>query len=151
LRDECRFTHAYLVLDDGQCIEAMPAGARITPLAGRTGPGYAYARLPLTAEQRANICAARTLRGTPYSFADYAALSAKHLGVPTPLLRRYISSSKRMICSQLVDYALCAYALDDAADPDSGFHLFKDGRLPQDVTPGGLFWQAGALGQIAWW
>lgn len=34
-----------------------------------------------------------------------------------------------MICSQLVDQALA----------DAGFHVFDDGRLPQDVVPAELF------------
>ena len=34
-----------------------------------------------------------------------------------------------MICSQLADQALT----------DAGFHVFDDGRLPQDVVPAELF------------
>jgi hypothetical protein len=46
-----------------------------------------------------------------------------------------------MICSQLVDTILCR----------AGYHLFADGRLPQDVTPGALFRRAGAYGDVMWW
>lgn len=138
-------THAYLIVEhrDGlAAVEAMPAGARLVPLTGidRCGPGYAYARLPgLTPWQQRRITeTAVSLVGTPYSFADYAALTALHLGLPHALLRRYVTTSRRMICSQLVDHVLCS----------AGMHLFDDGRLPQDVTPGALWWRAAQLGGV---
>ncbi len=142
LRDECWLTHAFLVLDGGECIEARPGGAWVAPLAGRFGPGYGYARLPLDAGQRAGIDGARDLDGTPYSFADYGALAAKRLGVPTPLLRSYITSSGHMICSQLVDHGITKYGR---------FQVFDDGRLHQDVTPGALFRRSGVIGDVMWW
>jgi hypothetical protein len=52
-----------------------------------------------------------------------------HLGIANGPVRRYVTSSKRMICSQLADQAMS----------DAGFHVFNDGRLPQDVTPSALF------------
>lgn len=140
LDDACRYEHAYLVLDNDEVIEAMPGGARIRPLNGRLGTGFAYARLPLDPWQISHLVeGARDLQGTPYSFLDYLSLSAVHLGVPTPMLRKYISDSGHMICSQLVDFALCNYA---------GYHLFDDGRLPQDVTPGDLFYRSIELGEV---
>lgn len=138
LADGCRFTHAFMVLGGGRIIEAMPAGARIITTGvglhpARTGPEWAYARLPLTPEQRTVIPdAARLYAGVPYSFADYAALAALHWRIPTPRLRAYITSSRRMICSQLVDQVLS----------DVGYRMFDDGRLPQDVTPGALFYRS---------
>lgn len=138
-------THAYLVVEHRgapAAVEAMPAGARLVPLTGRhrCGPGYAYARLPgLTPWQvRTAAASAVSAVGTPYSFADYAALTALHLGLPHALLRSYVTTSRRMICSQMCDWALCS----------AGVHLFTDGRLPQDVTPGALFWRAAQLGSI---
>ncbi|HEU4754272.1 MAG TPA: hypothetical protein VFU47_14275 [Armatimonadota bacterium] len=140
LRDSCVWTHAYLVLPDGMLIEAIPSGARIVPVADRFGPDYAYARLPLTLEQRAKMGSiGEELEGTPYSFADYLALAALEWHLPTwRWLREYVSSSGHMICSQLVDYALCR----------AGFHLFDDGRLPQDVTPGALYWRCARIGSV---
>lgn len=138
LRDGCRFTHAFMVLGDGMIIEAMPAGARIVTTGtglypARVGPAYAYARLPLTDTQRAGIReAARAYAGVPYSFADYAALALLHWRIPAPRLRRYITTSRRMICSQLCDQILA----------DVGFQMFDDGRLPQDVTPGALLYRS---------
>jgi hypothetical protein len=151
LRDACRFTHAFMVIakeyprieEPMRCVEAMPAGARRAPLDGRFGPGYGYVRLPLSPEQRDAITPV-TLEtvGRPYSFMDYLALAAWEWNVPgRTLVRRYVTSSQRMICSQLVDFVLC----------EVGFHLFTDGRLPQDVTPGQLWWQAGAVGRAFWW
>jgi hypothetical protein len=157
LRDECRFTHAFLVTRDHEqpadtgraLVEAMPRGARYlnqNELVTRFGPGYGYIRLPLTADQQDAISdAALALVGTPYSFLDYAALALWERSWTRPLggnaLRRYVSSSERMICSQLIDHVLC----------EVGFHLFTDGRLHQDVTPGQLWWQAGAVGRAFWW
>lgn len=138
LRDASRWSHAFIVLENGECLEAMPGGARIVPVVRRLGREYAYARLPLTRLQRQEVDRiGRSLVGTPYSFADYAALAAWEWNLPgRNLLRSYVSSSGHMICSQLVDYALCR----------AGFHLFDDGRLPQDVTPGDLFYATEMLG-----
>lgn len=137
LRDACRFTHAFLVVAPDLCIEALPGGARWGNVHDRLGPGYAYARLPLTDDQRAALLPeaqklryARDGRGVGYSFLDYAALGLWHFGIRAPLLRSRIQSSGHMICSQMCDYLLCRV----------GFHVFDDGRPPQDVTPGSLFY-----------
>lgn len=137
LRDSCRWTHARIVVDGGMWVEAMPTGARIRPVDLLSGP-LAIARLPLTTPQRYELDrVARDLIGTPYGFSDYLALAAWEWNLPgRQALRRYVSSSGRMICSQLVDHALC----------EAGFHLFDDGRLPQDVTPGDLFYATERLG-----
>lgn len=113
-------------------------------MTGRLGNGYAYVRLPLAPEQREEVSRlALSLIGTPYSFVDYLALALWEWRIPfvSRLVRGYVTRSSRMICSQLVDYVLCRV----------GFHLFADGRLPQDVTPGQLFRQAGAVGRAVWW
>jgi hypothetical protein len=78
---------------------------------------------------------ARRYVGVPYSFADYLAIAGRHLLALKPTdrtpLDRYVTTSKRMICSQLVDQALA----------DAGYHVFDDGRIPQDVTPAALYRQ----------
>jgi hypothetical protein len=61
---------------------------------------------------------------------DYAALGLWHYGIRAPWLRRRIQDSGHMICSQMTDHLLCKV----------GFHLFDDGRLPQDVTPGAIYY-----------
>lgn len=149
LRDECWFTHTYIVAEANmltasvKIVEAMPRGARGVWLQGsnRCTPGYGWVRLPLLADADTLTAAARELVGTPYSFLDYLSLALLHLGLPRKLTARRVTSSGHMICSQLVDQVLT----------DAGVHLFTDGRLPQDVTPGALFRQAGARGEVCWW
>lgn len=148
LRDECWFTHTYIVTwADGveaHVVEAMPGGAREVTLVGneRCTAGHGWVRLPLAAAQcRMLAVHAEAFRGIPYSFLDYLSLSLLHLGLPRKLTAGRVTSSGHMICSQLVDQVLT----------DAGFHLFDDGRLPQDVTPGALFRRAGAIGEVVWW
>lgn len=141
-------THAYVVTEvhsmGARIVEAMPGGARVEWLTRRmrVGPGFGYARLPISEVQRAEIAAyAPTLRGTPYSFADYASLAALHVGVRPRWLRDYVAGTGHMICSQLVDHTYSR----------AGVRLFLDGRPSQDVTPGALFWRAASLGEVVVW
>ena len=135
--DGCRFTHAWVSLGSGLILEAMPGGARIVDGYARPGPVF---RLPLSVTQANNAAAyGRLLEGTPYGFSDYLALALHQFAPHSPLtarVRRYVSSSGHMICSQLVDHLLCR----------AGYHLFDDGRLPQDVTPGDLFYACAEQG-----
>ena len=121
------YEHAFVYLDDGTILEAMPGGAIISDPAK-----YASVRVStvvLTAEQRADIVKyARELVGVPYSFLDYFAIAAKRFHLPVPFLTARVVKSGHMICSQIVDYA----------DSMAGVHLFKDGRLPNLVTPAEL-------------
>jgi hypothetical protein len=114
-----------------KCVEAMPNGAREVDIDGRWGADYVYLRPAYVdvLQAREIAQAARLYIDVPYSFADYAAIAGVHFGISNGLIRRYVTTSKHMICSQLADQALC----------DAGFHVFDDGRLPQDVTPGALF------------
>jgi hypothetical protein len=148
LRDECWFTHTWIVSSvfpaGVRLVEAMPGGARVSYLHDRVrmGPGFGWIRLPLTLDQRASVTEyAEATIGTPYSFLDYLSLGLLHLGLPRRLTAGRVTSSGHLICSQLVDRVLC----------QAGFHLFDDGRLSQDVTPGALFRRAGALGDVVWW
>jgi len=107
-------------------VEAMPNGARRI----RNWHDTARTRWLICPdglrEQMARLLRECAARKVPYSFADYGALGMKRLHLPGgPLLRRYIESSKHMICSQLVDW--CA--------DNSGWHLFEDGRWPGYVPP----------------
>jgi len=155
--DGSRYTHAFVVVDGQSVVQAMPSGAELAPLADFLGrddvrftdapvlqaldafhddPRRGLGNPPSSAEMAAyerNLRAAisgeaRQLIGTPYSFADYLALSLAHLGVRARPLRSYILGSGHMICSQLVDEVYRR----------QGVHLFDDGRLPMDVTPGDL-------------
>lgn len=136
--DSCRYTHARIVVGNSMgsvvYLEAMPSGARLGYIhPGEEPPGVWY-RLPLEDWQRAEIpWKGRKLIGTPYGFSDYLALALHHLAPRarvTARVRRYVRGNGRMICSQLVDHLLA----------DVWYHLFTDGRLPQDVTPGDLWY-----------
>ena len=134
--DGCRYTHARIVLDTfGRAgvtyLEAMPGGARIASVHAPDGAWY---RLPLDGRQRQVLSAyGPGLAGTPYGFSDYLALALHHVAPRARLtarVRRYVQHNGRMICSQLVDEVLRR----------AGYHLFTDGRMPHDVTPGDLFY-----------
>ncbi|MEV0372938.1 hypothetical protein AB0I10_24460 [Streptomyces sp. NPDC050636] len=125
------YQHAFLVLPDDRLLEAVPGGARVRPLAQYTGANVLYVCPErLTEQQRTAICDAATRYvGVPYSFLDYLAIAAHRFHIPLPGLRRYIASTRHMICSQLVDQCYL----------DAGVHLFADGRWPGYVTPMALY------------
>ncbi|BFP50080.1 hypothetical protein KCMC57_64480 (plasmid) [Kitasatospora sp. CMC57] len=125
------YEHAFVVLPGGRLIEAMPSGARIRPLADYDGKHVLYvAPAGLTYSHRVLIAeTAAAYEGVGYSFADYLALALRRLRIPAPGLRRFIASTRHMICSQLADQAYT----------DAGVQLFADGRWPGWVTPGDLF------------
>jgi len=129
--DASRYTHAFVVLDDGTVMEAMPSGARIRSLdhALMHQPiAFSWA-IPLTAEQRAAIVAeARACERVRYGFSAYLHLALSRLGIRWGWLIRHLERNGRMICSQLVDHV---YAR-------AGVQLFDDRRAPFDVTPGDL-------------
>lgn len=125
-------------------VQAMPSGAEEITLDERHWtPDHVYLRPPYGSEERliglttltvasqgiGVAAAARRYLDTPYSYLDYAAILGRHLGVKDGRLRRYVRSTRHMICSQLADQAMA----------DAGFHVFDDGRWPQDVTPAALY------------
>jgi len=134
--DASRYTHAFIVLDNNEIIEAQPGGAIISPLDKYLGrdeknrPRAVFSNLfDLSDDQRDIIVReARKAEGTPYSFLDYLSLALLHFGFKPKWLRNHIKDSGHMICSQLVDHFYCV----------AGYHMFSDGRLSQDVTPGDL-------------
>lgn len=155
--DGSRFTHAFIVLDDGQCIEAEPGGARIvsierylameevafcdTPMseymAGRlaalpegfqpTGPSEFWGYVE-NLKRNQIVEVARGLEGVGYGYLQYLFLGLYALGIEWKWLKKLITNRKRMICSQLCDEVYHR----------AGIEVFDDGRLPQDVTPGDL-------------
>jgi len=64
----------------------------------------------------------------PYSWLDYAAISAHALHLWVPGLRHYVASPRHLIASQLVD----------RAEQDAGVHLFTDRRWRGYVRPSDL-------------
>jgi hypothetical protein len=141
LGDASPFDHTYMVVaplqdpdwPDGLIVEAMPHGARMEKLAGRLGPGHAYARVPLTDNQRSmayatalTFTSARGGKGVPYSFGSYLALALIHWGFTPKWLLARIAARKSLICSQL----------DDQFLKRLGYQLFNDGGWELDVSPG---------------
>jgi cell wall-associated NlpC family hydrolase len=123
--------HAFVYVGDGQLVEAEPGGARLAGLDEYQGRPVLWStgRVALTDEQRqAIVGAARSFIGTPYSAADYFAIAAHRFHLPVPWLRRYVASSKHLICSALVDKCYQA----------AGVQLFRDGRWNGYVTPADL-------------
>lgn len=128
--DSCRFTHAYIVLDDETVIAAQPGGARIDKLSDYDNKSV-YLQRDLTDDQRKLIVQhARSLEGLSYSFVDYLAIALARFGIKPQWLQKYIANTGHMICSQLCDEVYRR----------AGIHLFNDGRLAQEVTPGDLFY-----------
>jgi hypothetical protein len=112
-------------------VQAMPSGAEEIEIGEEFWTkDYTYIRPAYEDDEGWHVAScARRYVGTPYSFADYAAIAGVHFGIANGPIRRYVTSSKHQICSQLADQAMS----------DAGFHVFNDGRLPQDVTPSALF------------
>lgn len=122
-----KYEHAFVLVDDKQIVEARPNGAVHVPMCHNWAETL-WLRCP-DQYREGVVAAAVSLVGTPYSFADYFAIAALRLHIPSRALRRYVTSSDHMICSQLADEAARR----------GGWQLFADGRLPQDVTPGDLW------------
>jgi len=122
--------HAFILVNDGMVVEAEPGGARLVPVDEYAGEKVIWSSWPLfDAERRAIVAQAMNLIGTPYSFLDYASLTARRLHIPVPGLRKYIASTGHMICSQLTDEA---YARAKQ-------RMFQDGRWAGDVDPLDLY------------
>lgn len=135
--DPGKFSHVFVVLDNNEVAEAMPFGSRIQPLDRQYGSEVGYVKVNLTDEQRAalvNYGRARLDRpgGIRYSFVNYLALALARLGIKPRKLREYITRSDRQICSAMAD---------DFLTNGAGYHVFCDGRLPQDVVPSELWYE----------
>lgn len=129
-------TEVLSIPEQAWLVQAMPSGAEEVeaglnywnPSCVYVRPGYKSEYTPPRVAQFA-----RSYIGVPYSFLDYVAIAGRHVLALKPTQRtlfdRYVSSTKHMICSQLADQALS----------DAGFHVFDDGRIPQDVTPAALY------------
>lgn len=135
--DHSFVTHAYVVLHDGNIIEAMPGGAKFAKVDKYPNPVYSKYRL--TPDQRDAICEeAIRMEGTPYSFLDFLSIFLTHLvekkwvpykysWLPQKVKQR-VRESGHMICSQL-----CAEAYRRAGVP-----ITTGLEEPMDLTPGDL-------------
>jgi uncharacterized protein YycO len=128
--DSSKYTHAFIVLDNEYIIAAQPGGARLDKLIDYKNKAI-YSNLDLTPQQRSAIVDhARGCEGIPYSYLDYLAIALARFGIKPKWLKKFIANKGHMICSQMVDEAY----------RKAGIHLFKDDRLPQEVTPGDLLY-----------
>lgn len=122
--------HAGVSIGYGNMVEMVPSGACVSP--DSAYPQAIWIRPPGTAgqlEAMADAASDLMLRHVGYSMVDIAAQFAwRILHVRPALLARFISSDRRMVCSQSVDW--CAL--------QAGVHLFGDGRLPGLVAPSDL-------------
>lgn len=121
------FEHAYVMVEPHRVVEAKNDGAGYSTLVHAGSLWYSCPEESREAVAREAVA----LIGVGYSWVDYFALAAVRfkLAWTSKTLRRYVTGSGEMICSQLVD----------AAYQRAGVQLFDDGRLPGDVTPGDLY------------
>lgn len=137
-----RVNHAGICTGDGMTVEAQAAGAicRKEQAASQTVVygNDLHARVETLAPGRSEYVAheAEQLVGRRYNYLDLLALAWINIrhdptdGPPPKPSRveRRVMRDDRLICSQLVDLA----------HTKAGVHLFTDGRLPGQVTPGDL-------------
>lgn len=146
--DLSKWTHVAVMLDDDTVFEAQPGGAAITPWSeykdrphavvkycqvranhGSVAHPWQLLPLGLTAAKRIDIVAtARHFVDTQYNWATYFYLAAYRVGIRPRWLKDRVQRVDKLICSQAGDEI---YSLNR-------IHLFADGRLPCDVTPGDL-------------
>lgn len=148
--DTSYWTHAAVVLDDDTVFEAQPGGSVITPLskyADRPGSVVRYYQKPkqnnpreyelrpiasfMTDTRRASIvrdARAMHVKGYRYAWSTYFYLALVRFGVKTNWVRWHVQNPDQGICSQAADLLVA----------DNAVHLFADGRMPYDVTPGDL-------------
>ncbi|CAM5409158.1 putative protein OS=Streptomyces microflavus OX=1919 GN=Smic_80910 PE=4 SV=1 [Streptomyces microflavus] len=126
--DAAPVQHAFLYVGNGMVVQAMPSGAELIPIEEASSVvQWSTGHFDLTEEQRdAMVVEAVALVGTPYSFLDYGSIALAHYRIRPAWVRDYVASTGHLICSQLVDEVYLR----------AGVHLFDDGRLPGDVTPG---------------
>jgi hypothetical protein len=116
--------------------QAMPKGVECVPFqrSKHWTPGHVYIRpdyFPVDVYPDDVAHHALSYLGTPYNFLTYLKLAAGafRMRLTEGWLRRHMSTRRDMMCSQHVDQSLA----------DAGYHVFDDGRLPQDVVPAELF------------
>jgi hypothetical protein len=128
-----KFSHAFVVVRDGNVVEARGSGAVCRPLGVRDAI-YSSGAIQLSPFDRNNIVnAAMQLVGTPYGWLDIVSIGLLQYGIRPKCVRDRVQRTDQLICSQVVDLA----------DERASVHLFADGRLPMDVSPGDLAKRAG--------
>lgn len=127
---DSKYQHAFVLESKAatataQVIEAEPGGVRRTFLSEYAGREILWIPCP-DEYQDAMVKAADTYLGIGYSFADYPAIAAHHLGLdPLHLVRGVVERSGHVMCSQMA--AACV--------AKSGWPLIPAGSWPGYVTP----------------
>jgi hypothetical protein len=162
-----KFSHAFVVVRDGNVVEARGKGAVCRPLGVRDAI-YSSGAIDLPLDERRRIVntamdfttrhiARRTWLGrryvtvgVPYGWLDIVSIGLLQYGIKPKCVRDRVQRLDQLICSQLVDAAFSGSPARTAVDAVllatrgvRGVHLFADGRLPMDVTPGDLAKRAG--------
>lgn len=123
-RIETRWRHAGVYVGDGQGIEAEPGGARLADLSEYASYPVLWLRCPPEFGPAVAAAAVR-LKGTPYSYLDYLAITDHALHIPFPGLEDFIKDGNHAMCSQLADRAAML----------GGWILYTDHRWEGWVTP----------------
>jgi hypothetical protein len=155
------------VITAPRLVEAMPSGARLVEMRHDTHwtRKHAYVRLPQDYAWQADNAAAiaRSMVGTPYSFASYAALAGWRLGIRTRRLEAWINRRRPAagICAVMPPpdavtwpvavpaEAICSVLVDQAWTL-AGKQVMPHGTRPQVVTPGALAGQLLRLPDTRW-
>lgn len=123
-------SHVGILVAPDIVLEAMPSGSRVRLI---NPDRETYFRLPISQIVRSDIsdsfCAYLDL---PYGWLTYLWLGLHRMHIRPRWLENAVADNQEPICSQLVDDIL----------HDTGYHLFTDGRLPRDVSPGDLWYAA---------
>lgn len=98
-----RACHAFIYIGNGQVVEAAPPAVRVVPAASHHGAIW-NVRCPLTAAQRARICArALALVGRPYDYPAYTGFALRVLKVRDDAdLDPVFKADHWQVCSTLV-------------------------------------------------
>lgn len=143
LATRSEYNHAFVVIDKGLITEAAMHGVTVTPLSKYTHSDVMSSNgcFKISGPERQIIVTkALSLVGRGYNFLDILSIAILQIGWVERRVRLHeegfllrwvrhrVESSRRLICSQDADET---YRL-------AGLHIFDDGRIPMDVTPGDL-------------
>lgn len=129
INETTTYSHAFVVLANGEIIEPWPSGARHTALEDYEDEYVAYGFLPdLTYRERMSIAAAAlSLDGVGHGLLDYAAVAAHRYGWRVPPLARRMASPRSLLPAQFVAEAYRRAGLE-----------LLPGFAPGDITLGDL-------------
>lgn len=121
-------SHAGVICgEDGRILEAEWRGARFNYIHRYPNAKIHHVEMK-DYQQQVFSAACQAAEGIPYGFLDIISIGLLQYGVKPAWLRNRVKKQSNAICSQLVD----------RLEWQAGVHLFNDGRIEQDVTPGDL-------------